>query len=98
MKKVTCQADTRQRWNGNGGGGGLVWSIPFELQQRTANLIGDGRRSLVLVVFIGGVTFAEISALRFLSAQEGMAYDLIVGTTKIVNGDTFTESFIEKLG
>jgi hypothetical protein len=24
---------------------------------------------LVLVVFIGGVTFAEISALRFLSAQ-----------------------------
>jgi len=31
--------------------------------------VGDGRRSLVLVVFIGGVTFAEISALRFLSAQ-----------------------------
>ena len=28
-----------------------------------------GRRSLVLVVFIGGVTFAEIAALRFLSAQ-----------------------------
>ncbi|XP_057979188.1 vacuolar protein-sorting-associated protein 33 homolog isoform X1 [Malania oleifera] len=27
------------------------------------------RRSLVLVVFVGGVTFAEISALRFLSAQ-----------------------------
>nr|CAN63082.1 hypothetical protein VITISV_016843 [Vitis vinifera] len=31
--------------------------------------VTDGRRSLVLVVFIGGVTFAEISALRFLSAQ-----------------------------
>jgi len=28
-----------------------------------------GRRSIVLVVFIGGVTFAEISALRFLSSQ-----------------------------
>lgn len=28
-----------------------------------------GHRSLVLVVFIGGVTFAEIAALRFLSAQ-----------------------------
>ncbi|KAL0449411.1 UNVERIFIED_CONTAM: Vacuolar protein-sorting-associated protein 33 [Sesamum latifolium] len=58
----------------------------------------DGRRSLVLVVFIGGVTFAEISALRFLCSQEGMAYDLIVGTTKIVNGQTLTETFIEKLG
>lgn len=31
--------------------------------------VGDGRRSLALVVFIGGVTYAEISALRFLSSQ-----------------------------
>lgn len=60
--------------------------------------VGDGRRSLVLVVFIGGVTCAEISALRFLSAQEGMAYDLIVGTTKIITGHTLTETFIESLG
>ncbi|CAN4105809.1 unnamed protein product [Withania somnifera] len=58
----------------------------------------DGRRTLVLVVFIGGVTSAEISALRFLSAQEGMAYDIIVATTKIVNGSTLTETFVEKLG
>ncbi|CAK7325419.1 unnamed protein product [Dovyalis caffra] len=59
--------------------------------------VADGRRSLVLVVFIGGVTFAEISALRFLSAQEAMAYDLIIGTTKIVNGNTLTETYMEKL-
>ncbi|KAJ6311493.1 hypothetical protein OIU77_013287 [Salix suchowensis] len=60
--------------------------------------VADGRRSLVLVVFIGGVTFAEISALRFLSAQETMAYDLIIGTTKIVSGNTLTETYMEKLG
>ncbi|KAI3997442.1 hypothetical protein MKX01_008049 [Papaver californicum] len=48
--------------------------------------VADGRRSLVLDVFVGGVIFAEISALRYLSAKEGMAYDLIVGTTKMVNG------------
>ncbi|KAK3022268.1 hypothetical protein RJ639_045862 [Escallonia herrerae] len=64
----------------------------------TADKVGGGRRSLVLVVFIGGVTFAEISALRFLSAQEGMAYDLVVGTTKIVSGHTLTEAFVENLG
>ncbi|KAF5187055.1 Vacuolar protein-sorting-associated protein [Thalictrum thalictroides] len=58
----------------------------------------DGRRSLVLVVFIGGVTFAEISALRFLSSQEGMPCDLIVGTTKLLNGDTLVQSFGENLG
>ncbi|XP_073041432.1 vacuolar protein-sorting-associated protein 33 homolog isoform X1 [Primulina eburnea] len=64
----------------------------------TSEKLADGRRSLVLVVFIGGVTFAEISALRFLSSQEGMAYDVIVGTTKIVNGKTLIESFFDKLG
>ncbi|XP_031092487.1 vacuolar protein-sorting-associated protein 33 homolog [Ipomoea triloba] len=60
--------------------------------------VGDGRRSVVLVVFIGGVTFAEINALRFLSSQEGMAYDLIVLTTNIVNGHTLIDTFVEKLG
>ncbi|KAJ1406375.1 Sec1-like, domain 2 [Sesbania bispinosa] len=60
--------------------------------------VPDGRRALVLVVFVGGVTFAEISALRFLSAQESMAYDLIIATTKIVNGQTLVGTFMEKLG
>lgn len=64
----------------------------------SSDKVVGGRRSLVLVVFIGGVTSAEISALRFLSAQEGMAYDIIVATTKIVNGNTLTETFVEKLG
>ncbi|EFJ35572.1 hypothetical protein SELMODRAFT_79381 [Selaginella moellendorffii] len=52
----------------------------------------DGRRALVLVVFIGGVTFAEISALRFLSAQESMKHDVIVLTTKLCNGTSFLQS------
>ncbi|QCE08851.1 lysine-specific histone demethylase 1 [Vigna unguiculata] len=60
--------------------------------------VPDGRRALVLVVFVGGVTFAEISALRFFSTQEGMAYDLIIATTKIVNGQSLIEPFMEKLG
>ncbi|KAF5467073.1 hypothetical protein F2P56_016935 [Juglans regia] len=70
------------------------------LQGASANIdrAADGRRSLVLVVFVGGVTFAEISALRFLTAQEGMAYDMIIGTTKIVSGHTLAETFVEKLG
>ncbi|XP_056692453.1 vacuolar protein-sorting-associated protein 33 homolog isoform X2 [Spinacia oleracea] len=57
----------------------------------------SGRRSVVLVVFIGGVTFAEISALRFLSSQELMEYDIIIATTKIVNGQTLLDPFVEKL-
>ncbi|KAG2328972.1 hypothetical protein Bca4012_021410 [Brassica carinata] len=62
------------------------------------NGVADGRRSVVLVVFIGGVTFAEISALRFLASKEGMAYDLIIATTKIVNGAALIETFMDKQG
>ncbi|OEL16212.1 Vacuolar protein-sorting-associated protein 33-like protein [Dichanthelium oligosanthes] len=53
-----------------------------------------GHRTLVLIVFIGGVTFAEIAALRFLSAQEGMGYDFLVATTKVVNGNTILKPII----
>lgn len=81
--------------------GGFSSSPSFDMSQGLSSSIDkvdDGRRSLVLVVFVGGVTFAEISALRFLSAQEGMAYDVIVGTTKIISGNSLAETFSENLG
>ncbi|KAF6150441.1 hypothetical protein GIB67_023940 [Kingdonia uniflora] len=65
--------------------------------QANLHKVADGRRSLILVVFIGGVTFAEVSALRYLSAQEGMPYDLIVATTKMVNGHTLLDVFSDNL-
>ncbi|TYJ18118.1 hypothetical protein E1A91_A09G100300v1 [Gossypium mustelinum] len=80
---------------------GFASSPSFATLQGASNgldKIADGRRSLVLVVFVGGVTFAEIAALRFLSAQEGMAYDLIIGTTKMVNGHSLVETFFETIG
>nr|GMD30236.1 vacuolar protein-sorting-associated protein 33 homolog [Ipomoea batatas] len=51
---------------------GFASSPSFDNLQGSAHnsdKVGDGRRSVVLVVFIGGVTFAEINALRFLSSQ-----------------------------
>jgi hypothetical protein len=30
--------------------------------------------------------------------QEAMAYDMIIGTTKIVNGNTLTQTYMENLG
>lgn len=33
-----------------------------------------------------------------LFLQEGMAYDMIIGTTKIVSGHNLAETFVEKLG
>ncbi|XP_038691940.1 vacuolar protein-sorting-associated protein 33 homolog [Tripterygium wilfordii] len=81
--------------------GGFSSSPSYDTLQGASaavNKVADGRRSLVLIVFIGGVTFAEIAALRFLSAQESMAYDLIVATTKIISGNTLIETYMENMG
>ncbi|KAG0729931.1 Vacuolar protein sorting-associated protein 33A [Chionoecetes opilio] len=54
--------------------------------------------STALVFFIGGCTYSEIAALRFLSSrvdQGGPEY--IIATTKIINGDTFLESIADPL-
>ncbi|KAG5900565.1 hypothetical protein JTB14_022872 [Gonioctena quinquepunctata] len=49
----------------------------------------------VLVFFVGGCTFAEISALRFLSQQEDSNVEFVIATTKLINGTTFINSIIE---
>ena len=50
-----------------------------------------------LVVFIGGCTFAEIAALRFLSQQEDTSTEYLVATTSIINGNTFLDSVMAKM-
>ncbi|XP_050292813.1 vacuolar protein sorting-associated protein 33A [Anthonomus grandis grandis] len=54
----------------------------------------DGPK-VVLVFFIGGCTFAEISALRFLSKKEDSNVEFVIATTKLINGNTFLKSIIE---
>ncbi|XP_076622166.1 vacuolar protein sorting-associated protein 33A [Colletes latitarsis] len=74
------------------------------------NILPTGRRNsvtsedynseppkLVMVFFIGGCTFAEISALRFLSQQDDLNVEFVVGTTKLINGNTFLTSLMENL-
>ena len=50
---------------------------------------GITRRKTMLVYVIGGITFMEIAALRFLSAQVDAEFDIIIATTKLVNGKNF---------
>lgn len=83
--------------------GPTISSVPY-------NVLPSGRRNsitnedsnsepskLVMVFFIGGCTFAEISALRFLSQQEDLNVEFVVGTTKLINGNTFLTSLMENL-
>jgi len=56
---------------------------------------GERKKPLTLVFFLGGVTFAEISALRFLSERENHGRDYIIATTKLINGNTLVDSITE---
>ncbi|KAN0030426.1 hypothetical protein ACTA71_009626 [Dictyostelium dimigraforme] len=50
--------------------------------------------SFTMVMFVGGVSFAEISSLRTLKKKygRGSGYDFIFGTTCLINGDNFLNS------
>lgn len=78
-----------------------IQQIPVGLRKRRnsgtsiqSGLVDDQR--VILVFFLGGCTFAEIAALRFLSQQEDLNVEFLVATTKIINGDTFFESLTEQ--
>ncbi|GMK53666.1 hypothetical protein CspeluHIS016_0102520 [Cutaneotrichosporon spelunceum] len=55
--------------------------------------VGAGRHAAgtTLVFFLGGCTYAEISALRFMNRQGGRQF--MVATTGMVNGTTLLKSF-----
>ncbi len=47
------------------------------------------------MVFLGGCTFSEISALRWLQSRPGSAVRFIVLTSKIINGTSLVETFVD---
>lgn len=82
----------------------LVREQDAAIGRNTANSVsatdtgsGSGSRSkkrkVVMVMYIGGVTYAEISALRFLSRKGLVDCDFVVATTGMVNGSTLLAPF-----
>ncbi|PSC67512.1 vacuolar -sorting-associated 33-like protein [Micractinium conductrix] len=53
-----------------------------------AEAAASGRRRKVMVVFIGGATYAEVSALRFLSQKGICNCDFLVATTAMCTGSS----------
>ncbi|KAJ8601114.1 hypothetical protein CTAYLR_008819 [Chrysophaeum taylorii] len=73
---------------GGGGGGGGGGSPAASPQKKKTTLV---------VYFVGGVTYAEIAALRFLSKQPAFPHNIIVATTNIVNGSTFIKGLVYEI-
>jgi len=53
------------------------------------------KRRVVLVVFLGGVTFAEIAALRFIGRQPEVNCAFVIATTKLINGSNLLDTFVD---
>jgi len=73
-----------------------IQPLPQALYQADANTSAT-RKPVTLVFFIGGITSTEISALRWLGQQEGQYRDIVIATTKIINGNTILASVTENL-
>lgn len=77
-------------------------STPYSSNKRRGSIgsqassINDNPK-VVLVFFLGGCTYAEISALRFLAQQEDSNVEFIIATTKLINGITFIKSLMETI-
>ncbi|KAL2064773.1 hypothetical protein VTL71DRAFT_3912 [Oculimacula yallundae] len=59
-------------------------------------LSGSGEKKTVFVVFLGGITFTEIAALRFIAKKEEARKQIIICTTSIINGNRIMDTAIEK--
>ena len=66
----------------------------------------EGKKKVILVYFIGGVTFAEISCLRYLTMTSGILFvaefcvgiQFIVATTQFINGNKMIKAFEDEQG
>lgn len=54
---------------------------------QSPNLNTKPEKKKILLYFLGGVTFAEIGAIRFMNQQPDAKFRFIIATTQIINGN-----------
>ncbi|XP_064620960.1 vacuolar protein sorting-associated protein 33A-like [Lineus longissimus] len=78
-----------------------VQQIPVGLRRRrgsgSSTHSSQAEQKVTLVFFIGGVTYAEIAALRYLASTDDAPTDYIIATTKIINSTNWMKSIMDEL-
>jgi hypothetical protein len=70
--------------------------LPGEtLMPDNVNPCTSSAKPVVLVYFIGGVTYGEVAALRLLGKM--FKREMVVATTEIINSDSMLRSLVEKI-
>ncbi|KAG0124181.1 Sec1-like protein [Tuber indicum] len=64
---------------------------------RARNLLnGANEKKVTVVFFVGGCTFTEIAALRFVGRREEEKREIVICTTGIISGDRMMRAAMEK--
>ena len=82
--------------------------LPASLQERMAvaaaaaaatnvTLASPAKKTVTVVVFLGGVTMAEIAALKRLNQRDAHPVSYLIVTTGVISGDKLMSTFIDPL-
>ncbi|CAG8487222.1 8957_t:CDS:10 [Diversispora eburnea] len=63
---------------------------------RPKRLIQGQQPRVTLIFFLGGCTYTEISAIRFLAQQDDGQREFVIATTQIINGNSLLNSIMQK--
>jgi hypothetical protein len=77
--------------------GSLAPPMPLAMNNDINNIDNSSsskrsKKPVLMVLYVGGVTYMELAALRFLSKRASFPYTIICLTTKIINGNSVLES------
>lgn len=57
------------------------------------------RKKVILVYYVGGITYAEMSCYRYLSERpDNNKVQFIVATTQFINGNKMMDAFKDDIG
>jgi len=55
-------------------------------------LNGQNEKKMTIIFFLGGCTYTEIAALRFIGKQQEGRRQILIGTTSIINGNKMIQA------
>lgn len=73
----------------------LAKLIGCEYDHREQEVTIDPKNNMTLIVFVGGVTFLEVTAIRLLKLLKP-SVKFVILTTNIMKGDTIIKEFSKK--
>lgn len=58
----------------------------------TSEVTNCKKKKIMMVFVVGGLSFLEVAALRYLSNDPLFPFSIVIGTTAFVNGNSLLES------